>query len=44
MPARMTAHLVADALVTAIRRRDWPDALLHHSEEDRYIRARRSSG
>ena len=32
MSATMTAQLVADALVMAIRRRGRPEALLHHSD------------
>ncbi|WP_441351622.1 MULTISPECIES: IS3 family transposase [unclassified Tardiphaga] len=32
MQTAMTAHLVTDALVTAIWRRGQPDALLHHSD------------
>jgi putative transposase len=32
MSATMTAQLVVDALVMAIRRRGWPQALLHHSD------------
>jgi transposase InsO family protein len=32
MSAAMTAQLVTDALVMAIRRRGKPDALLHHSD------------
>ncbi len=32
MSSKMTAQLVADALVTAIWRRGKPDALLHHSD------------
>jgi putative transposase len=33
MKAEMTAHLVTDALMMAIRRRGKPDALLHHSDQ-----------
>jgi putative transposase len=33
MKAEMTAQLVTDALVMAIRRRGKPDALLHHSDQ-----------
>ena len=33
MSDTMTAHLVTDALVKAIRRRGKPDALLHHSDQ-----------
>lgn len=33
MQASMTAQLVTDALVMAIRRRGRPDALLHHSDQ-----------
>jgi transposase InsO family protein len=32
MNANMTAQLVADALLMAIRRRGTPDALMHHSD------------
>jgi putative transposase len=32
MSAAMTAQLITDALVMAIRRRGKPDALLHHSD------------
>ena len=33
MKAEMTAQLVTDALVVAIRRRGKPDALLHHPDQ-----------
>ena len=33
MSAQMTSELVADALMMAIRRRGWPQELLHHSDQ-----------
>jgi hypothetical protein len=39
----MTAQLVTDALVMAIRRRGKPDALLHHSDRGSQSGLKRSS-
>jgi len=44
MSTNMTAQLVTDALVMAIRRRGKPDALLHHSDQGSHKPANSSSG
>ncbi len=43
MNASMTAQLVTDALIMAIRRGGKPDALLHHSDQGSQGRFNRSS-